>query len=71
MEQQSYHSAMTASKKTNLGDLCKLNITLNSLFILKTSMTSYQKHNQPTAGNFFYTVFLRIQITASSQKFDF
>lgn len=62
---------MTTSKQTNLGDLCKLNITVNSLFILKTSMTSYQKHNQPTAGNLFLrSLFLRIQITASSQKLD-
>jgi len=59
---------MTAIQETNLREFCKLNITVNSLLILKTSVTSYQKHNQTTDGNLFYTVFLRIQMTASSLK---
>lgn len=29
------------------------NVTVNSLFTLKASMTSYQNHNQPTAENLF------------------
>lgn len=53
MEWQSYQSAMTASKQTDLADLCRLNVTVNSLFTLKASMTSCQNHNQPTAENLF------------------
>lgn len=33
---------MTASMQINLGDLCRLNVTANSLFILKASMISWQ-----------------------------
>lgn len=67
MEWQSYQSVMTAPKQTNRGDLCRVNIIVNSPFILKASMSSCQTHNQPTAENLFlhyifktpYTMFLR------------